>query len=954
MQAIIFLYLFLRLHTRKGELQVLINSIKALTFKPIDFQSKKPSLLKTNYCDTFERSAICAATNPISFGMADDELLEKINASKSKREVLQHLMEKDKNLDEKAASACLVLNLTRRQREQFKLIAQNYPNLSPIQAALCAKAGFITKKDDEKIEQFEAIVTHPIKYTDDDNKEKQWEIPADEAILCVKENFDESQLKRYAQLRNRVVDLRDKTVRGTGKSHNLRPQYVLSAVKEGKTDEEIKQEKRMYKLIEKYGIDGLVAISSLLSLDNDSISDEDFFKQIEETYSSVVSSVEEIHSQELKLLSDIEDKVPEHLRYVHDYIYANCSTDSFTYSIPDSISNKPQEQTTQDLFDYINFMLESTGHSEYAEIYNPILEFSQKYNLAPDDASIFIFLPQELKNDIINGTTSANKILARYLPEDAKKIFLEAPKDEASQHKQALCKMYAFEKLYLDYSNIFIKNINEVMKEFFKQCSMPELAKSLELDDEDDIIGENENYAEFLTSVGFVILTEKDLYRMFEFVDQGLNSYQAYYIAKNTNATSITPEILEQIPDNVWYKIETGENKETHDTIQKAIKLCLNPPIEPDEHRVKVRDVQDLNLHSTLNRKGILEHNNSQFAVELQKTMVEKQPVLIVKDTNSDDKFVAYKGAIAYVAPLSIIDEEKMQQEMKPHCNLLPKKQAQILTRAIQEFVVDITDSDGGCVISKGLEGIISAGTTVTPDDIKPYTGAGKTTKETEEHYLRLVEELDKQGKFNAKNILRIFPEDAILSINPYAIKTDKSNILYSISAEWKDKEGKKWEMRIHSTDLSPASNATTADKWVFRLGYRIINIGASNERHFLQKLQNGAGYDFNGKFSGPDSKNSHIEFDSPLDSNNLLNNIDFQKDIRNISAAIFGENELDEICTDYDILTPEELKGNRGYFDKAAAVVKYAMENPIFYYWKQEYVNKLRTILKFPDLSAI
>ncbi|MBR6298359.1 MAG: hypothetical protein IKR34_03865, partial [Candidatus Gastranaerophilales bacterium] len=120
---------------------MLINSIKSLAFKPIGFRNKTSPLLnlKKTYCDTFERSSDYAIGNPISFGMASDKVL--------------------KNLDEEGKYACLVLGLTNKQVGQYKSIAQNYPNLSPMQIALCAKA----KLEDERIEQYATIVSNSIK-----------------------------------------------------------------------------------------------------------------------------------------------------------------------------------------------------------------------------------------------------------------------------------------------------------------------------------------------------------------------------------------------------------------------------------------------------------------------------------------------------------------------------------------------------------------------------------------------------------------------------------------------------------------------------------------------------------------------------------------------------------------------------------------------------------------------
>ncbi len=910
---------------------MLINSIKTLAFKPIDFLNKTSPLLnlKTTYCDTFERSSDYAISNPISFGMASDKVL--------------------KNLDEEGKYACSVLGLTNKQVGQYRSIAGNYPNLSPMQIALCAKA----KLEDERIEQYATIVSNSIKYIDDNEEEKEWQIPADEAIFCIKENFNDEQLKRYAQLRNRIVDLKDKSVRGTGKTHNLRPQYVLNAVKENKTDEQIQFEELFYEGIVKYGFNSLEAQA---------------YAKLNPEQRKVYGEIIEKGYRIWFIRICYTELTPEQRKAFDEAMGKGCGE----YAAIDYAKLNPEQRKA-----YIKAM--EKGHNIFSAISYAKLNSEQRK--ACDEAiekgynkSIAInyakLNPEQRKAYIKAKGKGYGAINYAKLNPEQRKAYIKAMGkgyDEFSAidyakltSEQRKAYIEAMEKGYDEFSAIdYAKLTSEQRKAYIEAMEKGYGAISYAKLTSEQRKGFNEamekGYDE-LTAIDYARLNTQQRKIYLNLIEQDITSHTAYYLAE-AGITSLTPEMLEQLPDNIWYLIQTGENKETHDTIQNAIKLCLNPPIEFDEHRVKVRDIQDLELHSKLNRKGFLEHNNSQFVLELQKTTVNNQPVLIVKDTNSEDKFVAYKGAIAYVAPLSIIDEEKTQQEMKTHSNLLPEKQAQILTRAIREFVFDITDNDGGCIISKGLEGIIPVDSTVKEDDIRTYTGNNKTTKETEEHYLRLIETLDKQNQFNAKNLLRMFPEDAILSINPYAIKTDKSNILYSISAEWKDKEGKHWEMRIHSTDLSDLNGATTADKWVFRLGYKIENEGGNNEKHYLRKYKDNNGnfcYDMNGKYKGNDSKDSHIEFISPLEQNSLLNNIDFQKDIRNISAALYGENEINEICS--EIFSPEELKSlqKKGFYEKAGAVIKYAMENPVFYYFKQEYIDKLRAILKLPDLSAI
>lgn len=115
-------------------------------------------------------------------------------------------------------------------------------------------------------------------------------------------------------------------------------------------------------------------------------------------------------------------------------------------------------------------------------------------------------------------------------------------------------------------------------------------------------------------------------------------------------------------------------------------------------------------------------------------------------------------------------------------------------------------------------------------------------------------------------------PKDSLLSINPY-IQSGDINMLYSIVCEWFSKEGTRWQLEIHSQNLDWNNDKN----WILRLHKE-----KNNNKEYFQFTNSNIGYDLNGEKY---SEDAHIKINSPLNDDNLINNVEFQTIIRQIST---------------------------------------------------------------------
>ena len=144
-----------------------------------------------------------------------------------------------------------------------------------------------------------------------------------------------------------------------------------------------------------------------------------------------------------------------------------------------------------------------------------------------------------------------------------------------------------------------------------------------------------------------------------------------------------------------------------------------------------------------------------------------------------------------------------------------------------------------------------------------------------------------------------------MLSINPYI---NDGNLLYSIVAEWISKDNNRWQLEVHSQDLKHS----TDEKWICRLGKKYPGPDRSLDRYLRLYPSS---YDFDGTFSGEESRDAHIKIPTPLEENDLLNNVNFQIIMRQLSSFITEENIIKKIADALGLskstLIGEEIKKN-------------------------------------------
>lgn len=355
-----------------------------------------------------------------------------------------------------------------------------------------------------------------------------------------------------------------------------------------------------------------------------------------------------------------------------------------------------------------------------------------------------------------------------------------------------------------------------------------------------------------------------------------LSHYQALALAKNTNLTSVTQEILEKLPKDFWYTTTMGCEKEDSETFREAMTflLSLQPEdynaletINPKTLKNAIQGIYNTNDYTFNN--GIFKlFGENGFEAKMRQKVINNKTCLLIKDENSENQYVACNGATAKVKPL----EERDSKQFETWGNLLARKQGAILAEAAESFVFNVFDESGNCII--GQEAPISNINETSDADIESI-------------YATLLLGLQQNEQLTTQNILKIMPKDCMLSINPYI---NEGNILYSIVAEWISKDNHRWQLEVHSQDLKHS----TDEKWICRLGKKYQESDGSLDRYLRLYPSS---YDFDGTFSGEESRDAHIKIPTPLEENDLLNNVNFQIIMRKLSSSIAEKNILKNIA---------------------------------------------------------
>lgn len=397
---------------------------------------------------------------------------------------------------------------------------------------------------------------------------------------------------------------------------------------------------------------------------------------------------------------------------------------------------------------------------------------------------------------------------------------------------------------------------------------------------------------------------------------------QAIKLAKTTNLTSVTPEIIENLSDNFWYETMMGTSKENNDAIRTAITLALEFRANSDKDTgLEVIDAQKLkkclgNSDYTYNNGELKFLKEDGVDVKIAQKFVKNKPCLFIDDKNSENKYIAYNGAIAKVKPLSKRDSKQFES----WGNLLTAKQAPILAEAADAFVFNLFDESGNCVIGQNSHA---------------FDMSEKNDIDIKNIYSDKLMNLKKNNELTAQNILKLMPQNCMLTISPY-ISVGK--ILYSIVGEWFSKDNNRWQLEVHSQDI----DYNNGDEWIFRLHKN----NKDNQRQYFRFTDTKEGYDFNGGYF---DENAHLKCPSPLDKSDLLNNVAFQKVMKQVSSYLIQNDKVSKIAKD--------LKVDYVNNDMSASmdnIVKHCIKSHKDLIKYQKEYNKFRENLGMPKVYTI
>ena len=405
-------------------------------------------------------------------------------------------------------------------------------------------------------------------------------------------------------------------------------------------------------------------------------------------------------------------------------------------------------------------------------------------------------------------------------------------------------------------------------------------------------------------------------------VDDGveckLSPEQAAFFALNTSLTSLDKEHLKQLGMDVFYFLNTGESETTFN------KMSIKPIEYEDVSSNEIKLPSNCRFNNSMLNYTNASDNSKDFSVQLQKPKnLDDNDVLFIKKSD-DETYIAYDGAIALYNNIKYLESDKngkLVDSLKPHANI-DERQAQVLAEAAKHFILDIIEDNGECIISKGID-----------NKFKPFVGKNQTTEETKNKYKQILE--DSSFEVSAENILKIMPKDAMLNICPYATSDSTVEILYSISAQWYDKDGVLWDLHLHSDDLKHISNN---HNWVYRLGYYdMYNLQDADKISYYNPNTNA--FEQNSYFS----PSTHIPMNLPSElQTKLISNPYFQDVIRKISMDFSERQNLDKVANALGITTTDVTM-------KEKEIIELCELEFDKYFMFKDFVDKLRLKHGYP-----
>ena len=497
----------------------------------------------------------------------------------------------------------------------------------------------------EEIRKFLELKGKKITYQNSVGKTLEYILPPDEAAYCAKYDFNQTQVQRFAKLKNEYFA--QETVRNSGIETGFEVKDILEWIKKDVSDQDIfnynyilnnpqlikifnaNQQKILTKAnfintMHNLCLNGnLVIRPAFESIDgfmekviNKIINCQNFFKASiqkfgnERTFSKMINEAYEDIALFYKKLCDDDKLLFDTCIKVIEELKSSGNLNEYELKIADKIlslkyNNIPNQG--KNLFGRMTVIFDFK-----IQTHEQIERYKKLINLGVTEGAGYIASNKELY-DIIMRLTKDESLIYRDLNGNIQRLDIKG---------------LALLSHFIDLTKMDVKPLLPNLSKWYKVCT-----------------GEKENVR-----------------RIFE---------SARHLLQRKN----------------W---QIRSNLTTSD-IEKISKLGTNPT---DFYKDCLRLDENKNL--------IFDLGNKSFKVAIEKFQIEGKPAILIKDLEHDSYYVGYEGAITKIENSSLPFNKKKLQRSLFGFSKYSKKQDEIYADAIENFPVRIIDDKSECIIGKG------------------------------------------------------------------------------------------------------------------------------------------------------------------------------------------------------------------------------------------------------------